>query len=138
MSEYRKQHPITVSEEGRKRKSDFMKKKWQDEEYRKNKTGENAPCYGRIGEKHPLYGKPGYNSKKVICLNTKELFSSVTVASKNKNANHSKICMVCRGERISCGKDKKGNPLHWIYFEDYIKEKNISEKEAMDGLFFIA
>ena len=31
MSEYRKQHPITVSEEGRKRKSDFMKKKWQDE-----------------------------------------------------------------------------------------------------------
>lgn len=95
---------------------------WDDKEKRNTMSGENAPCYGRIGELHPLYGKTGKEcsiSKPVICLNTLEIFDSATIASKEKNANHSKLCMCCRGERASCGKDENGNKLKWMFLTDY-------------------
>lgn len=88
----------------------------------KGKSGELAPCYGRTGEKHPLYGKTGElcaSSKKVICLNTGEIFVSATEAARIKGVNHSKLCMCCRGERKSCGKDKEtGEKLRWAYYKE--------------------
>ena len=137
MSEYFKLHPRKFSEEGQKHKSDLMKIKWQDPEYRKNNSGENAPCCGRTGEKHPLFGVPSVCRKRVICLNTMEVFTSATEASKIKNANHSKLCMCCRGERKSCGRDENNNPLHWQYLTDYIKQNNLTLDEAQKSLFFI-
>jgi group I intron endonuclease len=88
------------------------------------KTGELAPCYGRVGEKHPLYGKRGKDcvvSKRTICLTTGEVFDSATIASEKMNANKSKVCMCCRGERKSSGKLDDGTPLRWMYYEDYVK-----------------
>jgi hypothetical protein len=140
MSKYKKDNPSKTNEDGIKRKSDYMKNKWSDENYRLSMIGENAPCYGRKGELHPLYGKTGEenaNSKKVICLNTNEVFVSATAASKYKNANHSKLCMCCRNERKSCGKDEDGNPLHWKFYYDFLKENNLTDEEARKSLFFI-
>ena len=140
MSEYKKLHPSITSEMGKKSKSDFMKNKWNNEEYRKSMVGENAPCYGRRGEKHPLYGMTGEQSacsKKVICLNTNEVFVSATKASKTKAINYSKLCMCCRGERKSCGKDINGNPLRWMFYSDYLKGNNLTDEETRKSLFFI-
>ena len=138
MSEYRKLHPSIASDEGKKHKSEFMKEKWEDSEYRKNNSGENAPCYGRTGEKHPMYGKISPCAKSVICLNTNEVFKSATIASKYKHANHSKLCMCCRGERKSSGKDEYNNELKWKYLNDYLKENNLTIEEAKESLLFIA
>ena len=140
MSKYKKEHPSQTSAEGQKSKSDFMKNKWSNNDYRESMTGKNAPCYGRVGELHPLYGKTGeqnVNSKRVICLDTNEVFISATFASKNKNINHSKLCMCCRGERKSCGKDDDGNPLHWKFYSDFLKENNLTDEEAHKSLIFI-
>lgn len=140
MSDYKKEHPSVESKEGKQKKSEFMKNKWEDENYRNQNSGKNAPCYGRIGVLHPLYGKTGSDSacsKKVICLDTNKIYISATDACKSAGLNHSKLCMCCRGERKSCGKDENGNPLHWMYYNDYLKENNLTDEEARKSLFFI-
>lgn len=140
MSEYKKLHPTIISENVKKQKSDFMKNRWNNTEYRNSMTGENAPCYGRTGEKHPMYGKHGKdnpNSKAVICLNNNTVYHSATEAHNYLGVNHSKLCMCCRGERNSCGIDEFGNPLRWKYYKEYLKENNLTEEEALSSLIFI-
>ena len=53
-----------------------------------------------------------------------DIYDSAIEASRETGINHSKICMCCRGERKSCGKDEQGNKLHWMYYDDY---KNVVE-----------
>lgn len=139
-SKYQKEHPYQLTEEQRQKMSERSKQMWQNAEYRQKMTGENHCCYGRTGEKHPMFGVRGadhFASKQVICLNTSEVFVSATEASIIKNANHSKLCMCCRGERKSCGKDENGNKLRWQYYTDYLKENNMTDQEARDSLLFI-
>lgn len=112
-----------LSEEHIKIISESSKKMWNNEEHRKRMSGENHPCYGRTGELHPMYGKHGSevaNSKKVICLNTLEIFDSAVDAAKIKKVNHSKLCMCCRGERKCCGKNDNGEYYAWMFYDDYL------------------
>lgn len=132
---------VVCTDERRKQMSEVAKRNWKNEDFRNRMTGKNAPCYGRTGEKHPMYGKHGKdnpNSKMVVCLNNNEVYYSAADASKILHINHSKLCMCCRGERNSCGKDENGNPLSWKYYEDYLKENNLTDEEAKDSLFFVA
>lgn len=104
-----------------KKHSDYMKERWSDPAYRDSMTGKNSPTYGRTGEKHPMFGKRGSDnchSKKVKCLETGVVYESAMEASRILGINHSKLCMVCRGQRKSCGKDANGNPLHWEWFKE--------------------
>lgn len=140
MSEYKKTHPSITSMQGKIRKSNFMKNKWKDTNYRESLSGENAPCYGRVGNLHPMYGKRGKdnpNSKPVICLNNNYVYQSATEAHIKTGVNLSKLCMCCRGERKSCGKDPDGNPLLWKFYSDYIKENGSNDAETQKSLFFI-
>lgn len=58
--------------------------------------------------------KPIIKEKKVICLETKEVFDSAMEASKKFNTNcYGNICACCRGERGSA------NGYHWAYVDDY-------------------
>ena len=129
-----------ISYETRKKMSEATKRNWQNPIYRERMSGKNSPSYGRIGEKHPMYGRHGKdnpNSKAVICLNNNTVYYSASEAHNNLGVNYSKLCMCCRGERKSCGKDKNGNPLHWKYYSDYLKENNLTDDEARKSLFFI-
>ena len=140
MSDRLKFNPIIHTEETKKKISENSKRLWENEEYRNKQSGKNAPCYGRIGEKHPLYGKTGEQSavsKKVICIDTLEVYVSATAASNHKNVNHSKLCMCCRGERKSCGKDENGNLLHWMFYNDYLQKNNLTDEEACESLIFL-
>ena len=53
--------------------------------------------------------------KKVQCIETGEIFESASdAARKVSNTTQSKICMVCRGQRKTCG------GYHWQYIEEKI------------------
>ena len=61
-------------------------------------------------------GKPNIKlSKRVMCIETRIIYSSVAEARRNTKINH--IDQVCRGERNYAG--KIGNiKLHWKYIEE--------------------
>lgn len=62
--------------------------------------------------------------KKVICLDTMEIFDNATLASQWCNIeNKLPIQACCRGELKSSGLHPITNtPLHWKYYKDYLKE----------------
>ena len=64
-------------------------------------------------------------SKKIICLDTLEIFDSNRMAMKWSNIkNTSSITQCCRGETKTAGKHPKtGQALHWMYYNEYLKLK---------------
>lgn len=67
------------------------------------------------------------NRKKVICLNTKEIFDSNTEASKKYSIDSYNILKCCKGKLKSAGKIN-GEKAIWMFYEDYLKllqNKNI-------------
>lgn len=54
-------------------------------------------------------------SKKVLLVNTNEIFPSTSEAGRVYNVCSSSISACCRGERKSAGKDKNKNKLIWKY-----------------------
>lgn len=90
----------------------------------------------RMGEGNPMYGKKaskitkarrvktlskrfphGVNAKKVICLETKKIYPSIVVASKELNICRSHISSVCNGSRKSIG------GLHFAHLDEYDENK---------------
>jgi group I intron endonuclease len=67
-----------------------------------------------IGKDHPM-------ARKVICLETKEIFDTAKEASIKYNISHIGNC--CKGKQKSAGKDSQGNKLHWMYYSEYLKIK---------------
>jgi len=55
-------------------------------------------------------------SKRVMCIETKEIFKSISEAAKNViNGSDSHISSCCKGKRKSCGRLEDGTLLHWEY-----------------------
>jgi len=70
----------------------FWKGKPKELHPRFGSTGEKNPNYGRTGEKHPMFGiKRGkhQSAKKVINLNTQEIFDCAKDAAEKYNINYS-------------------------------------------------
>lgn len=66
---------------------------------------------------------PKFRIKPVVCLNNKLLFNSATIAGKWCGVQKGAIRRCISNERASGGKHPEtGEPLHWMYYEDYIKE----------------
>lgn len=65
-------------------------------------------------------------SRKVICLNTKEVYNSVTEAAFKCDTNMTGIIHACNpnSNRNHAGKDSDGNPLKWMYYDAYLAELN--------------
>ncbi len=62
-------------------------------------------------------------AKKVICLNTMQIFNCSEDAGKwiNKN-NGSSIASCCRGEQLTSGTHPTtGEKLRWMYYKDYLE-----------------
>lgn len=77
-------------------------------------------------------GDNRYNSKKIICLNNKEIFNYIEEVGVKYNLTTSHISGACKGTRKSAGKSEDGVPLVWSYYDDYI---NLTEEEIEDKLF---
>lgn len=62
--------------------------------------------------------------KKVILLNTLEIFSSRDSASKAYNLHPDSISRCCRGKSKTGGRHPiTGERLRWMYYDDYLKAK---------------
>lgn len=60
--------------------------------------------------------------KKVICLNNGKIFETLSDAACWLGYNESTcICACCRGKVKSAGKDDNGEPLIWMYYDDFLK-----------------
>jgi hypothetical protein len=62
------------------------------------------------------------NTTKVICINTSEIFNSISIAAKKYNIKScSNIYACCGGLYKSAGRDGNGNKLQWMYYNEYLK-----------------
>lgn len=141
----------THSEETRKKISTFRKSYKLSETERKKISertkGKKNPMYGRkhtkealeinrlahLGMKHSQEArrKMSENStvkRKVVCLNTGEVFESVTEAAQKYNRSSSCVINALRGRRDFCGIDEKGNKLEWKYLDEF--------RNCLDELWF--
>lgn len=93
--------------------------------------GKEHPFYGRkLSKEHAellrqyakaRYGDKCYQSKKVICINTQEIFTTIKEASEkysNYGVNEVNIGKCCRNERRYCGKLEDTTPIQWAYYEE--------------------
>lgn len=71
-------------------------------------------CYGHVSNAIDA------TKVKVICLSTKEVFDSISLASKTYGVLTSHISQCCSGKRKTAGKLKDGTKLIWLYYEDYL------------------
>jgi len=83
------------------------------EEMSRRVAGENNPMYGKTGTLNPV-------SKSVICINTNEIFDTLTSASEKYNLDISSLTKCCNGKANSCGKSKNGIKLAWGYYDNYL------------------
>ena len=115
----------TFSDEHKQKLSEVHKGKKASEKTRRKMSESQS------GEKHPNYGKPRSeetkiklsksHSKKVICLETLQVFPSAKVANKWIGLK-SGVNKCCRGERKTVGHHPiTGEKLHWMFYEDYLK-----------------
>ena len=68
------------------------------------------------------------NKKRVICVTTGEIFEQIRHASKKYNVVETSISANCRGKNKSAGKLPDGNPLMWMYYNDYLKKIKSNEE----------
>lgn len=78
---------------------------------------------------HKMKGKPKSDewkqkiNKKVICLETKQVFNSIGEAEEWIGKGEISAC--CRGKQKSAGKHPEtGEKLHWMYYEDWLALAN--------------
>lgn len=80
-------------------------------------------------------------SKKIVCLNTREIFNTISEAADKYNTNTNflnlsrGIGFCCKGKYKYSGTDiNTGEKLVWVYYEDYINmsEEDINKKLIID------
>lgn len=62
--------------------------------------------------------------KKVICLETLNVYSSIVDASKNENISQNSIKRSCKGIRPFVKSKTTGKISSWMYYDDYLKKEN--------------
>ena len=79
-----------------------------------------------------MYGHTGSIKKKVICLNTGDVFDTITEASKYFGVDATGITKACNGKRKTGGKHPTTQePLRWMYYDKYKRKlpKTLKEQE---------
>lgn len=107
-----------------KKQSDIMKGRY---------CGEKNPMFGKTGEKNPRYGMghlqagdKNPRARKVKCINTGDIFTTILEASRWCGLS-GKACIskCCKGARKTAGKHPQtGERLKWEYADDIDKNKD--------------
>lgn len=67
--------------------------------------------------------------KPVICINTKQIYSSINEAYRETGVNHIEDC--CSGKIKSAGKDDNNIALVWRFLEEYDENEKIDFKKQI-------
>lgn len=116
MSQYQKEHPIKCSDKERKKRSERLKKMWENEEYRQRMKNKKIPENIRRNT-----GVDNLASKPVVCLNNGATYVSAKDATSSTGLKAYNIGACCRGEQKSTGIDSDGRKLIWVFKEEYEK-----------------
>lgn len=82
-----------------------------------------------IRKAEKMFAKYKSKSQKVVCVNTGEIFLSLTDAQDKYGVWLENIIKCCKNKYDYAGKNENGIPLRWMYYFDYIKtDKSIIEK----------
>lgn len=119
-----------------KRLKELEIQRWMDPEYRRNQvekrlghtpwnkgvpTSDEARKKQREAKLGKYVGSKHWNSKKVINLDTGQIYESIGLAAKDLGVkNGSKIVLVCKGKR------KIAYGCRWAYYEDKEVMPNVS------------
>ena len=76
--------------------------------------GEKSYMYGKTGIWKGKTGEFHNRSKKVLCVETGQIYGSTREAERELKVDNSSIGKCCRGEYKSAGK-LNGEKLHWRY-----------------------
>lgn len=115
-----------LSDETRKKISDANKDKYVSEETRqkisKANKGRKSHRLGKhLSEEHKknlrkshtgMSGANNPSARKVLCIETGEIYSTIKEASNKMCISSSSICSCCRGNRKTAG------GFHWKYYDD--------------------
>lgn len=63
--------------------------------------------------------------RKIICLNTKEVFRCSNDADSKYNINHWSILKNAKGMSGYAGKTSFGEKMHWKYYDEYLKSNEL-------------
>lgn len=74
------------------------------------------------------------SASSVVCINTGKIFESGHLAAKKYGADYSYLLKCCKGIVASSGKSKSGEPMTWMFLEDY----KIASKEDIVSKLRIA
>lgn len=104
-------------------------------------AGKNHPQYGKkLSKEHAellrqyaksRYGDKCYQAKKIICINNKEIYTTIKEAGekyKKYGVSEQNIGKCCKGERRYCGRFEDGTPIQWAYYNEnqqYELDKNV-------------
>lgn len=88
-------------------------------------TGKLHPMYGKKRKEHSekMKGRNNPRAKKVVCINTLEVFECAKYAGERYNTTNSNILKCCKHKQATAGKDSSGNRLSWMYLEEYIDRR---------------
>ena len=113
----------TLSEEHKQKISDANKGIPKSKEHRQKISDSMKGKH--IGDESPL-------AKAVICLDTLQVFTTITEASKwCKLKKVHGIGSCCKGKQKSAGKHPITNEkLHWMYYEDYLEQQNEDNSDS--------
>lgn len=67
----------------------------------------------KLGSKNPMYGKAAPNRKKVINLDTLEIFDCFFDIQRQTNIKWTNVSKVCKGQRKTAG------GFRWMYYDEY-------------------
>lgn len=79
-------------------------------------------------EKYVLENNYVPYKRKIICVTTGQVFDSIRDAQNHYNIRN--VCECCRSKGKHSGKLEDGTPLEWRYYEDYLKEHNLTIQEV--------
>ena len=65
---------------------------------------------------------------RVICLNNKVIYDNMTIASEETGLCKSGISLCCNKKQEYCGRDKNGNPLYWMFYDEYLERGKLDEQ----------
>lgn len=73
------------------------------------------------------------NSKTVICLTTNQIFGSTIEGAEYFNTNRTAISQACTGKRTHAGYLENGKELIWMYYEEFLNNKEEVEKRLQSN-----